>query len=166
MSLLFIYFFDFHSLVHYTVSSIIFTPWKFFTEVWVTSLFKSPGLFSVFWLISKMQLVRWSPPPPSRYFQVLQSLYQSFGDCTKSSNYNWYNRHFHMPQFFFNSLARSKYLSFFSHSFNFTLWSVGTAKSTIPRALFFDYYNVWSSGWDLVIRLYLKIPEEFVRLIF
>ena len=32
---------------------------------------------------------------------------------------------------FFNSLARSKYLSFFSHSFSFILWSVGTAKSTI-----------------------------------
>ena len=32
---------------------------------------------------------------------------------------------------FFNSLARSKYLSFFSHSFSFILWSAGTAKSTI-----------------------------------
>ena len=31
---------------------------------------------------------------------------------------------------FFNSLARSKYLSFFSHSFSFILWSAGTAKST------------------------------------
>ena len=32
---------------------------------------------------------------------------------------------------FFNSLARSRYLSLFSHSFNFTLWSVRTAKSTL-----------------------------------
>ena len=32
---------------------------------------------------------------------------------------------------FFNSLARSRYLSFFSLYFSFTLWSVGTAKSTI-----------------------------------
>ena len=37
---------------------------------------------------------------PSHYFQVLQSLYQSFGDCTKNTNYNWYNSHFHVPQFF------------------------------------------------------------------
>ena len=29
---------------------------------------------------------------------------------------------------FFNSLARSKYLSFFSHSFSFILWSAGTAE--------------------------------------
>ena len=64
---------------------------------------------------------------PSRYFQVPQSLYQCFGDCTKSTNYNWYNRHFHVPQFF-NSLARSRYLSLFSLSFNFTLRSAGTAK--------------------------------------
>ena len=39
-------------------------------------------------------------------------------------------------QSFFNSLARSRYLSFFSHSFNFTLWSARTAKSTILRVLF------------------------------
>ena len=43
---------------------------------------------------------------------------------------------------FFNSLARSRYLPFFSHSFNFILWSAGTAKSTIMQVLFFfvDYY--------------------------
>ena len=36
---------------------------------------------------------------------------------------------------FFNSLTRSKYLSFFLLSFNFTLWA-GTAKSTIEKVLF------------------------------
>ena len=44
---------------------------------------------------------------------------------------------------FFNSLAKSRYLSFFSHSFSFILWSAGTAKSTILQVLFFffvDYY--------------------------
>ena len=38
---------------------------------------------------------------------------------------------------FFNSLVRSSYLSFFSHSFIFILWSAGTAKSTILQVLFF-----------------------------
>ena len=38
---------------------------------------------------------------------------------------------------FFNSLARSRYLSFFSHSFSFILWSAGTAKSTVLQVLFF-----------------------------
>ena len=37
---------------------------------------------------------------------------------------------------FFNSLARSGYLYFFSLSFRFILWSAGTAKSTILQILF------------------------------
>ena len=54
---------------------------------------------------------------------------------------------------FFNSLARSRYLSFFSLSFRFILWSAGTATSTILQILFFffffvDYYKVRSSGRD------------------
>ena len=49
---------------------------------------------------------------------------------------------------FFNSLARSRYLSFFLLSFRFILWSAGAANSTILQILFFfvDYYEVWSSG--------------------
>ena len=38
---------------------------------------------------------------------------------------------------FFNSLAWSRYLSFFSHSFSFILWSTGAPKSTILQVLFF-----------------------------
>ena len=38
---------------------------------------------------------------------------------------------------FFNSLTRSRYLSFFSHCFRFFLWSAGTAKSTILQVRFF-----------------------------
>ena len=38
---------------------------------------------------------------------------------------------------FFNSLARLRYLSFFSHSLSFVLWSAETAKSTILHVLFF-----------------------------
>ena len=40
---------------------------------------------------------------------------------------------------FFNSLARSRYLSFFLHSFRFILWSAGTAKLTILQNLFFFF---------------------------
>ena len=38
---------------------------------------------------------------------------------------------------FFNSKPRSTYFSFFSLSFNFTLWSARTAKFTILQVLFF-----------------------------
>ena len=60
---------------------------------------------------------------------------------------------------FFNSLARSRYLSFFSLSFRFILWSAGTAKSTILQILFFfiDYYEVWSSGRVLLLLLLFRI---------
>ena len=70
-----------------------------------------------------------------------------------------------MFHIFFNSLAMSTYLSFFgmfvlvffSLSFNFTLRSAGTAKSTILQFIFFFFfvycYKVWSSGRDLVIRI-------------
>ena len=37
---------------------------------------------------------------------------------------------------FFNSLARSRYSTFSSHSFRFILWSARTAKSTIFQVLF------------------------------
>ena len=46
---------------------------------------------------------------------------------------------------FFNSLARSRYLSFFSHSCRFILWSAGTAKSTILQlllCLIFSWLNI------------------------
>ena len=66
---------------------------------------------------------------------------------------------------FFNSLARSRYLSFFSLTFNFTLWSAGTVLYLASWRFLVDYYLVWSSSRDEVIRLYLKIPEEFVCVI-
>ena len=42
-----------------------------------------------------------------------------------------------MSHRFFKSLARSRYLSLFSHSFSFILWSAGKAKSTILQVFFF-----------------------------
>ena len=47
---------------------------------------------------------------------------------------------------FFNSLAKSRYLSFFSHSFSFQLWSAGTAKSTILQVLSFFRLIIIKSG--------------------
>ena len=56
--------------------------------------------------------------------------------------------------------------SFFSLSFDFTLWSARTARPTIFKFAFFvDYYKFRSSGRDWVIRLYDKFPEKFVRVI-
>ena len=53
---------------------------------------------------------------------------------------------------FFNSLARSRYLSFFLLSFNFTLWPARTAKFTILRVLFFFVdLVIWPRVGDLFV---------------
>ena len=59
---------------------------------------------------------------------------------------------FHSFLFFFNSLARSRYLSLISYSFSFILWSAGAAKSTILKIFFFfvvvDYFKIKSFARD------------------
>ena len=60
----------------------------------------------------------------------------------RARNYNWYNCHFHVPQFFQFS---SKVLVFiFTLSFSFTL---GSARTQLYKSSFFfvNCYKVWSS---------------------
>ena len=122
--------------------------WWSFTGVWVTaSRLKSPGLFSVFWRFSIMLSFGWSPlvrqlPSPPVPSIILRWLPKAPITIAIIISFMFYS--------FFNSLARSRYLSFFSYSFSFIMWSTGTAKSTILQILFFiiDYYKVWSSGRD------------------
>ena len=60
---------------------------------------------------------------------------------------------------FFNSLARSMYLSFFSHSFSSILWSAGTAKPTILQVLFFLLIST-KSGLLAEIRWSVCMPKS------
>ena len=55
---------------------------------------------------------------------------------------------------FFNSLARWMYLSLFSHSFCFILWSDGTAKSTNLQIFFFFLLIIIRSGLLIIIILF------------
>ena len=72
---------------------------------------------------------------------------------------------------FFNTLARSRYLSFFSLSFRFILWSAGTAKSTILQILFFFFLLIiMRSGllagirWSVcMLKSHGSICESFSR---
>ena len=66
---------------------------------------------------------------------------------------------------FFCSLATSRYLSFFSLSFNFTLWSSGTAKSTIWLVHFILFYLfililLYFSWLSLSLAVWLFIPQN------
>ena len=70
----------------------------------------------------------------------------------------------------FNSLARSGYLSFFSLSFRFILWSAGTAKLTIFQILFFFLLIIMRScildgiRWSVCISKSLRsLCESFSR---
>ena len=70
---------------------------------------------------------------------------------------------------FFSSLARSRYLSFFSLSFCFILWSAGTAKSTILQVLFFLLIIIKSGllagiRWSVCIsKSHRSLCESFSR---
>ena len=70
---------------------------------------------------------------------------------------------------FFSSLARSRYLSFFSHSFSFILWSAGTAKLTILQVLFFLLIIIKSGllagiRWSVcILKSHRSLCESFSR---
>ena len=70
---------------------------------------------------------------------------------------------------FFNSLARSRYLSYFSLSFRFILWSAGTAKSIILQILFL-LLIIMRSGllagirWSVcILKSHRSLCESFSR---
>ena len=125
-----LFFYNYYLLIrvfHISVSRLSFT------EVWVTaSLLKSPGLFSVFWPFSIMVSTRLptskSSSPFSNPLVTVPNAPITIGIIVICM--------FHS---IFNSLARSRYLSFFSHSFSYILWSAGTAKSTILQFLLFFF---------------------------
>ena len=88
---------------------------EFFTRVWVTAIIIcSPGLFSLFKPILTKLWFGWSRIFP--WFLVRLFFSQAFEDSSERTNYDWYHRHFHVPQHF-SSLTRFKYLSNFSLSF-------------------------------------------------
>ena len=70
---------------------------------------------------------------------------------------------------FFNSRARSSYLSFFSLSFRLIQWSAGTAKSTILQILFL-FLIIMRSGllagirWSVcMLKSHRSLCESFSR---
>ena len=69
--------------------------WWSFTEVCITASLQDSSRYS-----GRSQLCSsFDGLHSSTYCQVFQPLYESFDDCTKSTNHNEYKRHFHVPQF-------------------------------------------------------------------
>ena len=149
------YYFYFLRVFHISVG------WWSFTVIWVTtSLFKSPELFFVSWPISAMQS---SPLVPliSKSSSLFTNLLMAVPRASITIGITVTFMFISFGCFFFCSLARSRHLSFFSFSFNFTQWSAGTATSSILQALFFLWIIIRSGRLAEigVIFLYLKIPE-------
>ena len=119
----------FHSYYFLKAFHISFSWWSF-TEVWVTAKLLSPRLLSVFWLIlinvSTRSLFSKSSSPFINCTVTVQSAPITIGMIVTFM--------FHS---FFNSLPSCRYLFLFSLSFNFTLWSAGTAMSKIPQVSHF-----------------------------
>ena len=153
----------------------ISVSWWSFTGDWVTTnLLKSPGLFSVFWPFSIM-LFFWTVstrPPTSKSSSPFNNLLVTVPKAPITIAMI-VTLMFHS---FFNSLAKSRYLSLFSHYFSFILSSAGTANSTILLIFFFLLIIIrsgllakirWSVGISKFLRglcvslLLLFTPLEF-----
>ena len=85
----------------------------------------------------------------SSCFSVLLSLYQSFSDCTKSTNYHWYYRHFHIPQLFQFPGNVEIGILFFAFFHFYSMVSRYRKFHNFAGSLFFvDYYKVRLFDWD------------------
>ena len=139
---------------------LLFTPWEFFTSVladgfhWCLSDSKSPQvswtLLSILAVLNN--LVVWmvsTCPPTFKTFSLFNNPLSSVpkAPITVSIIITF------MFHSFFNSLARSRYLYFFSLSFSFILWLVGTAKSTILRFSFFLSFFLFFFFLLIILRL-------------
>ena len=81
------------------------------------------------------------------YFQVHQSVYQFFSDCTRSTNYNWYNRHFLVPKFFQFPSKVQVFIILFAF---FQICPVVSQDKEvyILQVIFFYCFKVWSFDRD------------------
>ena len=111
---------------------------------------------AVVWMVSTCPLISTSSGPYTNHSVTVPRAPITIGRIVTFT--------FHI---FFQSPGKVKILIPLFTFFNITLYFDRTAKSSILQVLFFllyfffffvDYYKVWSSGRELVNRLYLKIP--------
>ena len=100
----------------------------------------------------------------------LPLIFNSSSLCSKCTNYNWYSCHFHAQQLFQLSGKIQVFVYLFLFYFIFTLWSTQLAKSTSWQ-VFSSCKSILGSscksilGWDWLIHLNLKVPENFLAFI-
>ena len=105
--------------------------------------------------------VVWMVSTPS-----LPVLIPTLRDCTKNTNYNWYQRHFLVLQFFLFS-GKVYVLSSLFVFFQFSLWSTETAKSTIWQVLFFLSIIIRSGRLaEIKWSVYISKSQRNLRVLF
>ena len=94
--------------INYNWSAIIFTPREFFTPALrggfslkserqkVSSALQDSPQYSIW----SLQSCGFDGLDSSPGLQFPQSLFQTFGDCSKCANHNWYHHHLHVSQLF------------------------------------------------------------------
>ena len=131
---------NYHSVwYYYCYSFSSFSPQRYpMISHWVMSDSKSPQVFRtllsiladlnkpVIWMVSIRPFISKSTSPSSNPLVTVPRTPITIGIMVTFIFLNA-----------FKSQARSKYLFFYTLSFNFNLWSAGTAKSTIQQVLFF-----------------------------
>ena len=97
------------------------------------------------------------------YIQVLQSFYQSFGDFTECTNYNWYNRHFHVPQFVFFQFPSKVQVLIFLFAFC-QFYSVVSRDCKVHKSLFFTPWEFFTSANADVFSLEFELQQVSLSL--
>ena len=105
---------------------------------------------AIVWTISTCPVISKSSSP---YINLLETVPRALITISIMVAFMFYS--------FFNSLARSRYLFLFSHSFNFMQWSTGTAKSTILQV--FSFLLIVMSGRLAEIRWSVCISKSSWR---
>ena len=135
--------------------------WWFFTWVWVTAshlriLLSILAVLSdaVVWMVSTHPLISNSSSPFNNPLVTIPKASITIRIIVTFM--------FHS---FFNSLARSRYLSFFLRSFSFIPWSSGTAKPIILQVLFFIvYHKVWTDAALCIYHLFVWSNLNFLKI--
>ena len=132
---IYIYIKSTHRQVLFIILIIIITPWEFFSK----SPQVSRTLLSILAVLNNAVVWMDSTPVISKssspFNNPLVTVPKAPITIGIIDTFNFYS--------FFNFLARSRYLSFFSLSFSFILWLAGTAKSTILQVLSFFFFFFW-----------------------
>ena len=131
------------------------TPWKFFTSALADGL-------SLEFEWQQVSSLQYSSQCSGRFQQYCsldgfhtssKSLCQSFGDCTKSANYNWYHHNFHVPQF----LQFSGKVKVLISLFVFILYCGQPGKQSPQFSKFSFSCRLWLGLFD-----WLRLSDPFV----